>query len=124
MPRPNFGPFQTAEIVGGYWVVRDMTAAELAAAKPTPPPPPPLTLAQERAQMRCRAASMRRVLLRAGLLATVQSIADSDPEAAIVFEYEPYFHREDDFILQLGGPNGFAPGEIDDLFRAAMALEV
>lgn len=120
---PTHGPRQTADLIEGFWIVRDMTDAEAAIAFPPPPPPPALTLEQERAAMRCRAASMRRILHRTGLLATVQGIADGDPEASIVFEYEPYFHREDSFIVELGGPNGFTPEQIDDLFRAAMALE-
>jgi hypothetical protein len=87
-----------------------------------PEPTPEEALAQERSIMRCRAAAMRLVLHRQGLLATVQAIADSDPEASIVFEYETEYSRNDPFITSLGGPNGFTPEQIDDLFRAAMVL--
>ena len=86
------------------------------------PPTAAEALAQERSTMRCRAAAMRLVLHRQGLLAPVRAIADSDSEASIVFEYEPEFSRNDPFITSLGGPNGFTPEQIDDLFRAAMAL--
>jgi hypothetical protein len=39
-PYPAHGPRQTADIIDGYWVVRDMTEEELAIAFPPPPPPP------------------------------------------------------------------------------------
>jgi hypothetical protein len=105
---------------------RDIFAALVASGNVAPYIAPVINpteaLAQERSQMRCRAAAMRLVLHRQGLLTTVQAIADSDPEASIVFEYEPEFSRNDPFITSLGGPSGFTPEQIDDLFRAAMAL--
>lgn len=51
MTMPDFGPFQTADFISGYWVVRDMTPEELAIAFPPPPPPAPPTLEQQRAAM-------------------------------------------------------------------------
>lgn len=85
---------------------------------------PAATLAAERASMVCTPAQMRLALLGAGLLATVQAIADSDPAAAIIWEYATQIVRTSPFIDALGGPNGFTPEQIDDLFRAAMAVDV
>lgn len=45
---PAFGPFQTADLVDDFWVVRDMTPAELAIAYPPSPAPPPLTQEEAR----------------------------------------------------------------------------
>jgi hypothetical protein len=73
--------------------------------------------------MACTPAQMRLALHRAELLATVQSIAESDPEASIVWEYATQIVRTSPLIDALGGPNGFTPEQIDDLFRAAMAVE-
>lgn len=78
-------------------------------------------LSVERASMRCRAAAMRLVLIRAGKLEEVQTIADSDPEASIVWEYEPEYVRNSPFIQSLSAEN-FTPEEVDDLFREAMKL--
>ena len=71
----------------------------------------------------CSPAQMRLALHRAGLLTTVQAIADSDPEASIVWEYATQIMRESPFIAALGEGH-FTPAEIDDLFRAAMAVIV
>lgn len=78
-------------------------------------------LSTERASMRCRAAAMRLVLVRAGKLGEVQALADSDPEASIVWEYEPEYVRNSPFIESLG-VGALTPEEIDDLFREAMKL--
>ena len=86
-----------------------------------PDPDPADVLAEQRAAMSCRAASMRRVLHRMDLLAQVQAIADSDPEASIVWEYEPVYKRNDPFVEALG-VKAFTPQQIDDLFREAMKL--
>lgn len=58
MPMPKFGPFQTADEIDGFWVVRDMTPAELAVAFPPPPPPPPPTLEERRALMQMTFAQL------------------------------------------------------------------
>ena len=88
------------------------------------PPAPPSDdelLEAERKSMVCRAAAMRLVLHRNGLLDQVQAIADSDPEASIVWEYEPVYKRNDPFVEALG-VDAFTPEQIDDLFREAMKL--
>ena len=51
MPMPAFGPFQTADLIDDFWVVRDMTPEERAIAFPPPPDPEPPTLEQQRAAM-------------------------------------------------------------------------
>lgn len=102
-----FPPGRDYEWNGRTWVLMTPDPAEL--------------LARERSLMRCRAASMRLVLHRMGLLQTVQAIADSDPEASIVWEYEPEFVRTSPFISALAA-GMFTDAQIDDLFRAAMQI--
>lgn len=93
---------------------------------PNPPvePTPEELLAQERASMRCSPAQMRLALHRLGLLTQVQAIADSDPEASIVWEYATIIERTSPLIDALGGPNGFTVTQIDDIFRTAMEISV
>jgi hypothetical protein len=64
---------------------------------------------------------MRIALHRLGLLATVQAIADADPEASIIWEYATVIVRESPLIAALGTGH-FTAAEIDNLFTAAMAL--
>lgn len=85
---------------------------------------PAEALAAERAAMVATPAQMRLTLHRMGLLATVQAIADADPEASIVWEYALTIQRTSPLIDALGGPEGFTPEQIDDLFRAAMAVDI
>lgn len=72
--------------------------------------------------MQCTPAQMRLSLHRAGLLATVQAIADSDPEASIVWEYATVILRNSPFIAALQDQSGMTPEEIDTLFITAMAI--
>lgn len=72
--------------------------------------------------LQCTPAQMRLALHRAGLLATVQAIADSDPEASIVWEYATVIVRESPFIAALSGQSGLTADQIDALFQAAMAI--
>ena len=78
-------------------------------------------LEQERAAMICTPAQMRLALHRMDLLAQVQGIADSDPEASIVWEYATQIIRTSPLIEALG--TDFTPEQIDEIFRAAMAVE-
>ena len=78
-------------------------------------------LAEERAAMVCTPAQMRLALHRMGLLTQVQAIADGEPEASIVWEYATQIVRNSPLIEALG--TDFTPEEIDDIFRAAMAVE-
>lgn len=80
-------------------------------------------LARERRLMICTPAQIRLALHHMDLLETVQSIADSDPEASIVWEYATQIDRTSPLIDALGGPQGFTPEQVDDIFRAAMAVE-
>ena len=100
---------------GGKKIIRDMTAADI------PEPPSPEAL---RATMVCSPAQMRLALLSLGLLDQVQGIADSDPAASIVWEYATRIERLSPLVDALGGPNGFTPEQIDDIFRAAMQVQV
>ena len=70
--------------------------------------------------LQCSPAQMRLTLHRAGLLATVQAIADGDPEASIVWEYATMIVRDSPFILALEAQSGLTGAEIDALFAAAM----
>jgi len=88
---------------------------------PPPEPTPEELLASQRASMICTPAQMRLALHRMGLLAQVQAIADSDPEASIVWEYATQIVRNSPLIAALG--DDFTPEEIDDIFRAAMAVQ-
>lgn len=84
------------------------------------PPPTVDPLVAWRATLQCTPAQMRLTLHRAGLLATVQAIADSDPEAKILWEYATQIIRNSPFIDALGSAS-FTPTQIDDLFVAAMS---
>jgi hypothetical protein len=97
----------------GVKVIREALPDEL--------PTPEELLAAERAAMICTPAQMRLALHRMGLLAQVQAIADSDPEASIVWEYATSIVRTSPLIEALGAD--FTPEEIDDIFRAAMAVQ-
>jgi len=68
----------------------------------------------------CSPAQMRLTLHRAGLLALVQGIADSDPEASIVWEYATVILRDSPFIAALSYASGLTNEEIDGLFLTAM----
>jgi hypothetical protein len=86
-----------------------------------PDPDPAEVLAAERAAMICTPAQMRLALHTAGLLAKVQAIADGDAEASIVWEYATQIVRTSPLIEALG--TDFTPEQIDDIFRAAMAVK-
>ena len=86
-----------------------------------PEPNPEEILAAERAAMICTPAQMRLALHRMDLLQQVQAIADGDPEASIVWEYATQIVRTSPLIEALG--SDFKPEQIDDIFRAAMAVE-
>ena len=88
---------------------------------PPPEPTPEEILAAERAAMVCTPAQMRLALHRMDLLQQVQAIADGDPEASIVWEYATQIVRTSPLIEALG--TDFTPEQIDDIFRAAMAVE-
>ena len=87
--------------------------------EPSRPPEPPIE--EQRAAMVCTPAQMRLALHRMDLLAQVQAIADGDPEASIVWEYATQIIRTSPLIEALSGD--FTPEQIDDIFRAAMAVE-
>jgi len=83
--------------------------------------------AQERAAtlqgMVVSPAQIRLTLLQLGLLDTVQAIADSDPQAAVVWEYASEIRRTNALIDALAG-DGFTSAQIDDIFTYAIALVI
>ena len=87
-----------------------------------PEPTPEEILAAERAGMTCTPAQMRLALHRMDLLTQVQAIADADPEASIVWEYATTIIRTSPLIEALG--TDFTPEQIDEIFRAAMKIDV
>ena len=68
-------------------------------------------------------AQIRLTLLQLGLLGTVQAIADSDPQAAVVWEYASEIRRTNALIDALAG-DGFTSAQIDDIFTYAIALVI
>lgn len=88
------------------------------------PAEPEASIEEQRAAMVCSPAQMRLALLSLGLLDQVQGIADSDPAASIVWEYATRIERLSPLVDALGGPNGFSPEQIDDIFRTAMEVQV
>lgn len=68
-------------------------------------------------------AQIRITLLNLGLLETVQSIADSNPEASIIWEYAVEIRRDTALINALI-EEGFSEEQIDDIFYYAMDLKV
>lgn len=82
----------------------------------------PTTPEELRATMQCSPAQMRLALHRAGKLATVQAIADSDPEASIVWEYATVILRDSQFIAALKSQANMTDTEIDALFITAAAI--
>lgn len=71
----------------------------------------------------CSPAQIRLALHRAGALAQVEAIANADPEAKIVWEYATEIHRDSPLIAAMGGQL-FTDAEIDDLFLAAMDIDL
>jgi hypothetical protein len=85
--------------------------------------PPPIPIEEERASMICTPAQMRLTLHRLGLKDDIQAIADSDPEASIVWEYATQIYRQSPFIAALENAD-YTPERIDEIFRAAMEVQV
>jgi hypothetical protein len=77
--KPEFGKFQTADLVDGFWIVRDMTADEMVVAFPPPPELEPLTPEQELAASRA-AMSLTFAQLLIGLVAEAW-ITEAEGEA-------------------------------------------
>ena len=79
-------------------------------------------IVETKTPLQCTPAQMRLTLHRAGLLATVQAIADGDPEASIVWEYATLIVRDSPFIIALEAQSGLTGAEIDAIFAAAMLV--
>lgn len=91
-----------ADWSSGKRIVRDMTQDEISAIQGPCVSP----------------AQMRIALHRMGELATVQAIADSDPEASIVWEYATQITRSSPFIAALSDGH-YTKSEVDAMFDAA-----
>jgi len=72
--------------------------------------------------LQCSPSQMRLTLHRAGLLPAVQTIADSDPEASIVWEYATTIVRDSPFISALSAASGLTDQDIDNIFLTAMQV--
>ena len=108
-------------VLPGDDLYRRAEEGEFGAVAPAPEPDPNEAMDAERAGMVCTPAQMRLALHRMGLLSQVQDIADGDPEASIVWEYATQIVRTSPLIEALG--TDFTPEQIDDIFRAAIAIE-
>ena len=108
---------------GGGKIVRDALPGEL------PEPTPEEILAADRAAMTCTPAQMRVALddmeapddATKTMLDVVEGIVAQDRKASIVWEYATQIVRTSPLIEALG--SDFTPEQIDDIFRAAMAVE-
>ena len=78
----------------------------------------------ERAAMVCSAAQFRMALAKAGLMDAFVKFTDDDPEAAIVFEYGTEFRRNSDIMRKCVYSGCATDEQLDDIFRAATAIEV
>ena len=128
MPYPMWNPDKTGILVdrGNGVLAFVESGPEFDAMKDTAAdwhdvPDPAPSIEEQRAAMACTPAQMRLALHRMELLAQVQGIADSDPEASIVWEYATQIVRTSPLIEALSGD--FTPEQIDEIFRAAMAVQ-
>ena len=94
---------------GGTW----LSAASVATDYAVPP--------INRAAMTCTPAQIRLALLDMGLLDAVQALADSNPSAAIVWEYATTIYRMSSLIDSLKS-EAFTDAQIDDIFFYAKSL--
>lgn len=131
--RPEVGPYQTVEWSNArnYWLIRDKTTAELAAAF-SPPAPTVLTLEDERARMSAyrlswEDAAAELSLGDGSLLDAIDDVLASVP-ASQVRRYNniTIFERvKPEIAAYLQNPDAInlPPVAIDVLFRLAMDLE-
>ena len=117
MVRADMPVFEAVADMGlGPWVDPDAPAPQLIDRDA-------IALAKEREGMVASPAQIRLTLYQLSLLDTVQYIADTDPMAAIVWEYAAEIRRTNALIDALGS-DGFEPKQIDDIFRYAMQLQI
>lgn len=104
-----------------------LVSPEVADALPLPPPyvPPEPEPAQAPVPEEVSPAQARIVLLQAGLLDSVQAaIAGASMTVQLAWEYGVTLKRHSPTVAQLGGALGLSDAQIDDLFRAAAAVEL
>lgn len=88
-------------------------------------PTPEDLLAQERAGMIISRFQARAALMQAGLLADVElALAGAGPLAQLAWAEAVEFRRTSPTIAAIAGALGLTEVQIDDLFRAAAAIEV
>lgn len=99
-------------------------------AAPVPEPEPVVLtpeeqLAAERAAMVCSPLQGRLALRQAGLLASVEAaIVAADDVTKDAFEYAVEWRRNSAMMQTLASTIGVTAEQMDDLFRAAMQIEV
>lgn len=99
--------------------------AEGNVAEPAPVPTADETLAAERAGMVCSALQGRLALAAAGLLdATQAAVTAGDQTTHVAWEYATEWRRTSPMMATLAGAVGITETQMDDLFRAAMKIEV
>ena len=76
-----------------------------------------------RAAAKVSQAQMRLALMQLGLTATIQSIADTDPAASVVWTWALEIRRSSPFIAALQAGN-FTDEEIDAIFQLAESIVV
>lgn len=134
---PDFGPFQTADLINNFWVVRDMTPAELTAAFPPAPHPVPTaaeTLAAWREQANLTRTAFCIACKRMGILPPAEAVAaargdwpatfadaltglpvDAE-EAQIVWAAATHIWRTDPVLGVVAQHAGMTPGQVDAMF--------
>lgn len=91
---------------------------------PPPSPAPADLLAQEREGMVVSRFQAKAALLQAGLLVDVENaVASGDVLTQLAWSEAVEFHRTSPMIAKLAVTVGLSPEQIDDIFRAAKAIE-
>lgn len=113
-PVPALDPLtQTADWDGGAWVVRALSAAELA-VWPLRPPPVPDTVTR---------VQLRLALAARGLLETVDSAVTLSGDAELVERWgAAAMERTSPHLAMMAAALGLTATDIDDIFRRAAAL--
>ncbi len=108
---------------GELWTLAS-TGALGAVAAYVPPPEPTAAevLDEERARMRCSTAQMGLALIAIGDLEDAEEAFTADPSASMIWSKATHVARRGPILAAL--QTFLGDTEIDDLFRAAMAVEI
>lgn len=139
--KPEFGKFQTADLVDGHWIVRDMTADEMVVAFPPPPVSEPITPEQERAAMSLTFAQLLIGLvaeawiteaegeawltgiLPSSALDLIATLPEAERFAAKARTARPsVILRNDPLVNALAEAQGKTPDDLDAFFTAYAAV--